>query len=436
MKKTIRLPKRLFSALVGETKIEVQRSLMPGKTRAEVVELMRCELGKRLLFMAGVAMVCLGAGGVLLLNRETKSTVTRPSPGEKSCEQTVLVNIDGEWKEWQWEISAQEYGAEEIEQLHKEAEAYLDKCVLNGNESFSRITKSLNFPETVLSGCKVSWSTDVPWVITDSGEVINDDLTESVVVTVTGKIYYGSEYRLYERRLLVEKKEYSETERLEQRIQEELEAINAAGLTSDKVKVPENVAGRKLRLEEEGSRQIGGAMLMLGVLIPCYVWYGFFTHAKEKKQKRERQAVGVYPEFIAKFAILLTAGVSVRQCFERLYKEYKKRYGNTHVLSEELGVLRSELKNGSSEIEAYEAFGQRMGTVAYRRMSALLVQNATKGIQGLSALLLAEAKEVTEEEKTKVRIRGEQTGTKLLLPMMGFLLLVFAVLLVPAFQMF
>ena len=49
-------------------------------------------------------------------------------------------------------------------------------------------------------------------------------------------------------------------------------------------------------------------------------------------------------------------------------------------------------------------------------------------------LLLQEAKEVMAQEKAHIRQKGEQAGTKLLLPMMGMLFLVFAILLVPAFQ--
>ena len=41
---------------------------------------------------------------------------------------------------------------------------------------------------------------------------------------------------------------------------------------------------------------------------------------------------------------------------------------------------------------------------------------------------------VTTRDRATIRQKGEQAGTKLLLPMMGLLLLVFALLLVPAFH--
>ena len=126
----------------------------------------------------------------------------------------------------------------------------------------------------------------------------------------------------------------------------------------------------------------------------------------------------------------------MRQAFVRLAEEYEKNHGSKHVLAAELKVTRQELDNGCSEAVAYEEFGRRLGVLPYRRMASLLTQNVSKGVQGMRQLLLLEAKEVMAQDRANIRQRGEQAGTKLLLPMMGLLLLVFAILLVPAFQSF
>ena len=134
--------------------------------------------------------------------------------------------------------------------------------------------------------------------------------------------------------------------------------------------------------------------------------------------------------------MLLAAGNSVRQVFIRLAAEYEKNYGVSHVLAAELRVTKQELDNGRSETIVYEDFGRRIGVLAYRRMASLLTQSVSRGVQGMRTLLLQEAKEVMAQEKAHIRQKGEQAGTKLLLPMVGMLFLVFAILLVPAFQSF
>ena len=105
-------------------------------------------------------------------------------------------------------------------------------------------------------------------------------------------------------------------------------------------------------------------------------------------------------------------------------------------MAAELKVTRQELENGRSETVAYEDFGRRIGILVYQRMASLLTQNISRGVQGMKGLLLQEAKEVMAQERATIRQKGEQAGTKLLLPMMGLLGLVFAILLVPAFQSF
>ena len=130
------------------------------------------------------------------------------------------------------------------------------------------------------------------------------------------------------------------------------------------------------------------------------------------------------------------AGISVRQSFVRLAEEYEKNYGPDYVLTKELRVIKQELETGRSEAVVYEDFGRRIGVPAYRRMASLLTQSISKGVQGMKSLLLQEVTEVMAQEKALIRQKGEQAGTKLLLPMMGMLLLMFAILLVPAFQSF
>ena len=172
------------------------------------------------------------------------------------------------------------------------------------------------------------------------------------------------------------------------------------------------------------------------MVVPLLLYSGYFGSLDTRRKERKEQAENCYSEFITKLSLLLAAGNSVRQAFLRLAAEYEKNYGASHVLAAELRVTKQELDNGRSESVVYEDFGRRIGVLAYRRMASLLTQSVSRGVQGMRTLLLQEAKEVMAQEKAHIRQKGEQAGTKLLLPMMGMLFLVFAILLVPAFQSF
>jgi hypothetical protein len=99
-------------------------------------------------------------------------------------------------------------------------------------------------------------------------------------------------------------------------------------------------------------------------------------------------------------------------------------------------VTAHELKLGVSEGTAYEQYGRRIGLIPYVKFSSLIAQNLKKGNKGFTELLRQEALEAFEERKELAKRLGEEAGTKLLAPMMLMLLLVFLIILIPAFMSF
>jgi tight adherence protein C len=94
------------------------------------------------------------------------------------------------------------------------------------------------------------------------------------------------------------------------------------------------------------------------------------------------------------------------------------------------------MDKGVSEIEAYRHMGTRSEEPKYKTFSTLLVQNMRKGSGELIRQLERESTEAFEERKKRARILGEQAGTKLMFPMMLMLMVVFAILMVPAMVSF
>ena len=110
----------------------------------------------------------------------------------------------------------------------------------------------------------------------------------------------------------------------------------------------------------------------------------------------------------------------------------KREEGNKRAAYEEIRTACYEMDSGVSEAEAYRRFGERCGQVKYKTLSTLLIQNLQKGSRYLSDLLEKESVEAWEERKRKARVLGEAAATKLLLPMVLMLLVVMAVIMLPA----
>ena len=93
-----------------------------------------------------------------------------------------------------------------------------------------------------------------------------------------------------------------------------------------------------------------------------------------------------------------------------------------------------EMQGGVPEAEAYERFGKRCGNTTYLKFGTLLSQNLRKGSKGVSEILRMEAIQAFENRKSTARRLGEEAGTKLLMPMIGMLAVVFLMGMVPAFM--
>ena len=422
---------------VPEQKIRMAMGVYPGRTRREVKELLETEVTRYLLLALLVSLVLLLGSAVFFVTKAGEETrIKRPDAGSSSVVQKVQIETENGWKEINIPIEAREYTSEEIDAFYAESKEYLDRMLLGENTTFEEIQQNLYFPETVPGKFSVDWSTDALWLVDAKGQVHNETLSETRRVTVTANIYYGKEFRRYERIITIVPKAYTSEEVSLMAAEETLKEWEAATRTEEEPEVPKELAGRKLRVPRETGWSLGSFLLLLSVLFPVLVYHFYFEKLEDCRKQRREEAKKRYTEVVTKLSLMIVAGIPVRQAWERLWKDYKRTRGEQYVLTQELYVTCQELNYGTSETAAYEAFGDRIGVVAYQRMAAVLAQNTTKGMQNIRQVLLQEAKEVMAEERMEIKIRGEQTGTKLLLPMMGYLILIFTVLLVPAFGMF
>ncbi len=423
--------------LLPDSKLREAMELYPGKTRTEVQDILWKELAEKLAVGAAAMIFFLILAVCLAGSKKDSQGIVRPAPGASSIKQEVLLWTEDNWKSFELEIGALEFTEEQIEALHRKVVQYLEAVVLAENESWESVKTDLLFPEKIPEETgKIYWSTDNSRLLTAEGEVKNIELTSPEQVKITAKIYYGSEFRCFSKLVTVCPIEYTKEETVLRQVQLELCRREQESRTAERFVLPESVLGHVVKEAEESGFGVSTFFVMLAVVVPLLLYSNYFGTLDSRQKKRKEQAESGYLGFVTKLSFMMAAGITVRQAFGRLAEEYEKTYGDKHMLTAELKVTKQELDTGHSEQEAYEAFGQRVGVLAYRRLASLLTQNVSRGVQGIRNLLLLEAKEVMAQERAGIKEKGEQAGTKLLFPMMGLLFLVFAILLVPAFQTF
>ena len=180
---------------------------------------------------------------------------------------------------------------------------------------------------------------------------------------------------------------------------------------------------------------IGALGLIAAVL---YLYAG--ERRKEQLRKRRRDSLlRDYPHIVSKLVLLLGAGLSMRRAFAVMTEDYRRLPRSERLKScgfEAVAMMCADMDRGVLEADAYRRLGQSCDLPLYRSLSVLLVQNLKRGSRELIDMLEREAVSAFEERKKEARILGEQASAKLLAPMMLMLLIVFVIVMVPAFIAF
>lgn len=222
----------------------------------------------------------------------------------------------------------------------------------------------------------------------------------------------------------------------EQKIREAVERYNQDKNDPDYYYLPESLDGKALVWKQPGDRS-GTLLGALGLFAAFAVMLRNASEEQKKEAKRMEQLLMDYPSLVMKFTLLVQAGMTVRKAFKKTGADYERMHlKEKRFAYEEILTACHEMDSGIAEAEAYRRFGDRCGQMKYKTFSTLLIQNLQKGSRHMSEMLEKEAIEAWDERKRKAKVLGEAAATKLLFPMILMLLVVMAVIMIPAFLSF
>ncbi len=356
--------------------------------------------------------------------------------GSKTVDLKVNVSEQGSTvleEDMHLDVSEKQYDSVEMNEQFQHAKEYIDKRILKNNESPDKVTTDLNFisyiPDINMS---VRWSSGNSRIIDFEGKVHNKEIAEEVLVPVTATITYNKDIQEYTSYFKVLPRVYTKSELARKNLEEAIDAANEETKTKDRLVLPDSIQQQRISWAENHDKS-GGMFLLFGLIAAFLLYKLMDRDLYDKVEKRNREMLLDYPEIINKFTLLVGAGMSLSNAWNKIAKDYKEKGGKKRYAYEEMTITYGELMIGTSEMTAYERFGRRTKLIPYLRFSSLLAQNVKKGSSGLLHQLELEAAEAFEERKELAKRMGEEAGTKLLFPMMLMLMLVLAVILVPAF---
>lgn len=229
-----------------------------------------------------------------------------------------------------------------------------------------------------------------------------------------------------------EKPEYTRQKEL----QEILDQYNQKKQDPDYYYLPSEWEGKYLKWKRPDGHT-GELLASMGLFAAFVVLLKDEREKQKREEARFEQLLMDYPGMVMKFALLIQAGMTARRTFQKMALDYRRREKQKERFAYEAIVTAcNEMDSGIGEAEAYRRFGERCGQMKYKTFSTLLIQNLQKGSRRLEELLEKEALEAWDERKRKARVLGEAAATKLIVPMVMMLVVVMAIIMIPAFLSF
>lgn len=355
------------------------------------------------------------------------SELVRPDSGELLYELEVIQgeSID----ELQVYVGGRVLTDEELEQVFAQAEKLLEERFLGENEGMDMIENPVNLINTLPEyDMQVRWYIEDREVIDYWGNIYqgNEEKTTTVIATLVYEKEAGEEKS---REYIYEPKvsPYSERQLHNMEIKEIFDTADADSANRDSVILPQSYNGRKLQYRIKKKNEVFRFILIIPLIIAVVIIEKRSMQAGRKKKLQE-ELTREYPEIISKLSLLTGAGMTPYNALKRIAAD-----GDGEAYSR-LAAVVGNIQSGASERAQYSSFGRIFGLGAYSRLGSMLEQNTVKGNERLRIMLREECEQALEERKARARKAGEQAGTKMLFPMMLMLLIVMAVIMVPAFM--
>ncbi|MDR2162636.1 MAG: hypothetical protein LBO70_01625 [Clostridiales Family XIII bacterium] len=297
----------------------------------------------------------------------------------------------------------------------------LPEAILGENDSLGSVTSDLELMnEDDKTGALISWSSDKPDAIGEDGEVNlidgkpGDEVNLSAeialgeatgnidIVAVTGDPGADHDYR----------------RDLEDSVDRLVSGIS--GSTEGRTVVLPESTDTGVMIGWSAPREAGAVVALFLLPFMAFFVYKSRYRAMDKAVREMRESIKRdFPDFLAKFLLLLNAGLVATAAVEKIAEDYRERRrpGEDKVFFEELLGMEDRIRGANTSLIAeFSGLAARSGQREVLRFSAILADNIDKG-SALADKLMQEEGMLRIMRKKRAEERGRLAETKLTFPM-------------------
>ena len=392
---------------------------------------------KKLYGLILIIGVVLSIGLGISAYRESKlpgsNELSKNQAGEGTYEQKLIAILANKRIPLKVTVEERTFTQLEAEEELKKAMSSLDDVLKATNEDLTAILNPICFADAIPgTAVEVTWTERAEDYFYSDGSFREElEITEPIEVKVAAILSCQKYSKDYEAVMTLLPRAVSDEKRLLEIIQKN--AIEEQ--TEDVIHLPEEYKGNAIIWRKPIDITF---LYVFALAIAAVVFLKIGEQKDARDQKRELLASYEkdYAQIVSKFTMLLSAGLSVRNAWERIVLLNRGKPEGKRPIMFEMSQSYREMQKGVSELEIYEQFGTRVGQIHYKKLMALFISNKKRGSVNLLEAMNQEMLQAWEEQKRSAKQQGEKIGTNLLLPMIGMLTIVFIMILVPAFLSF
>ncbi len=331
------------------------------------------------------------------------------------------------------------YNDSELKELSKSLDEELWTLILATNRDADNVTDDLDLKKSIDGyPFDITWKSDRPLVLSGSGKINterllsedpeNSGISVRLCATLKYKEYTEDKYSY----VILHTPSETDGKSAVKLIESSIKESDERSATSGKLVLPDSIGDENIRFYNTSVNK-GWAILLLGVIASALYIAAGDERIKKEAQGRRRQMELDYPNVLNQYMLYYLAGMNPRAIWYGMCERYESRRDEKRYIFEEMVTTRNKMDEGLGELAAYDDFAARCDNIRIRSFIGYVKQAVVKGSGGLEHLLYEEMDRARRERVNLVKMEASEASTKLLLPMFMMLLVVLAIVMIPAF---
>jgi len=362
---------------------------------------------------------------------QENGTISREEAGGETREVELLLDAEGVLDGYLYELEI-----EPARVTEEKANQYFAETMATIEAEMGEIDTAVPIKEEYADGLvSAKWQFQPYGYIATNGEIIGEKIPEEgIQMNVQVELVCGEYEKEYSFPLHLEKPTVSEQQSFLSSLSQWMSSqMSREGVTT--IQLPKEIQGKKLVWSEKKD-YFSLKIVFLEIVAIIFLVIGKKRKVIKEDKLQKMRMEEDYPDVVNQLMVLLGAGMTIRQAWEKIASQYtekrKKKMIKESPVYERICYMSHGLSEGENERLAYQKFSESIQVLSYRRLMRLLLNNLEKGTKGLCELLEEECRQAYQQQILIAKTKGEEASTKMLLPLMIMMVLVMAIVVMPA----